>query len=167
MVFANYSYFQDDGPRGDELWQEMLPQGGGALRIPHPRRFDMPPSALLANDSEASEAYATSVTHQLHCLAMVRDVVVSSITGRERKTDGSADRHIVHCLDYIRQAIICNGDTTLEEFKAVLDGEGHAISYYIDGMGTTHQCRDWNAIKEFLVQNRFLGAEESEHHHGL
>ena len=69
VVFSNDSYFQDEGARGDKLWADMLPEGGGALRVPNPRRFDMPPSALLdRGDSDASEAYAASVTHQLHCL---------------------------------------------------------------------------------------------------
>ena len=69
VVFSNNSYFQDEGARGDKLWADMLPAGGGALRVPNPRRFDMPLSALLdRGDSEASEAYAASVTHQLHCL---------------------------------------------------------------------------------------------------
>ena len=144
----------------------MLPPGSGALRIPHPRRFDLPRSALRSNDSSASEAYSASVTHQLHCLAMVRDVVVASITGRERKTDASADRHIVHCLDYVRQGILCAGDTTLEEFKAVKDAEGVVVSYFIDGMGARHQCRDWGAVREFLERNRFVGAEEAGHRHG-
>ena len=66
----------------------------------------------------------------------------------------------------VRQAIICSGDITLEEFKAVSDDNGKVISYFIDGMGTTHQCRDWESIKAFLVKNRFVGAEEAEHHHG-
>ena len=69
VVFSNNSYFQDEGARGDKLWADILPEGGGALRVPNPRRFDMPPSALLdRGDSDASEAYAASVTHQLHCL---------------------------------------------------------------------------------------------------
>lgn len=99
---------------------------------------------------------------------MVRDVVVASITGRARReTDASADRHIVHCLDYVRQGILCAGDTTLEEFKAVKDAEGLVMSYFIDGMGARHrQCRDWGAVREFLERNRFMGAEEAGRRHG-
>lgn len=104
---------------------------------------------------------------------MVRDVVISALTGRARKADNDAakDRHIVHCLDYVRQGILCAGDTTLEEFKAVRDGEGDgeggAGSFFVDGMGVGHRCRDWGAVREFLVRNRFAGAEEAGQRHGV
>lgn len=38
-----------------------------------PRRYDMPISALVdEGDGKVSEAYAASVTHQLHCLVSWR-----------------------------------------------------------------------------------------------
>ena len=69
VLFSNSSHFQDDGARADEAWAEILPEGGGALRVQYPRSYDMPVSALVdEGNGVRAEAYAASVTHQLHCL---------------------------------------------------------------------------------------------------
>lgn len=48
------------------MTQSNLTAGGGIVKVPHPRQYDVPPSGLQI-DFE-SEAYGTTVTHQLHCL---------------------------------------------------------------------------------------------------
>ncbi|KAK3353842.1 hypothetical protein B0T25DRAFT_569028 [Lasiosphaeria hispida] len=52
------------------------------------------------------------------------------------------DEHIYHCFDYIRQAIMCCGDTTLEKARTVDD----KIVRGVDGWDVEHQCRDYDAI---------------------
>lgn len=52
--------------------------------------------------------------------------------------------HRDHCLDYIRQAIMCAGDVTLEP----LTKSG------INGMGAIHQCRDFNRIFSWAYEHR-------------
>lgn len=42
--------------------------GAGFVRVPYPRKYDMPPSKNLEGDDEHSEIYSMSITHQLHCL---------------------------------------------------------------------------------------------------
>lgn len=49
------------------------------------------------------------------------------------------DDHISHCFDYLRQAIMCAGDSTLEWPRIESDGRRFAV----DGWGVQHQCRDW------------------------
>lgn len=60
------------------------------------------------------------------------------------------DEHIYHCFDYIRQAIMCNGDTTLERPR-VVDGN---VVRGVDGWGVTHECRDYGAIYSFAEEHR-------------
>ena len=55
-------------------------------------------------------------------------------------------RHIFHCLDYLRQTIMCNADTTLE-----WRSEGDPA--HIDGYGPTHQCRNWDEVRQWLGAN--------------
>ena len=61
-----------------------------------------------------------------------------------------ADYHIYHCFDYIRQAIMCNADTTLEKAR-VVDGE---IVRGVDGWGVAHECRDYDSIFAFAEAHR-------------
>ncbi len=56
-----------------------------------------------------------------------------------------------HCFEYLRQSIMCHGDTTLE--KVVTDKEGR-LKPDIDGWGTTHQCRSWNMLFDFAESRR-------------
>lgn len=58
--------------------------------------------------------------------------------------------HWKHCIDYLRQALICNADVTLEN----LEMNGDNLLGSVDGWGTTHMCRDWSAILEWVEKNR-------------
>ena len=44
--------------------------------------------------------------------------------------------HLFHCVDYLRQNILCQADTTLE-------WQSESNSELIDGYGPPHQCRNW------------------------
>lgn len=53
--------------------------------------------------------------------------------------------HVAHCFDYIRQGILCAGDTTIEGHTGL--GEG---------WGSTHQCKDIEAIKQWVDDHQGL-----------
>ena len=54
-----------------------------------------------------------------------------------------------HCLDYLRQLVMCNLDLTYESARVDLDGKRRVA----DGWGTVHQCKDWSAINEWMLEN--------------
>lgn len=62
-----------------------------------------------------------------------------------------ADYHIYHCIDYIRQSIMCNGDTTLEK---AMTGEDGNIVRGVDGWGVGHECRSFDTIYAFAAGRR-------------
>ena len=93
------------------------------------------------------EVYDISLFHQLHCLSHIRTYSLSlkASIGRD-DPQGIYDRllrkdeaHMYHCFDYIRQAIMCAGDMTIEWPRKEADGSRFAV----DGWGITHQCRSW------------------------
>jgi len=56
---------------------------------------------------------------------------------------------------YIRQAIICAGDTTMDYADDQSIGpDGKVIRYGFTGANSTHQCRDWDAIKDFAERHK-------------
>jgi hypothetical protein len=55
--------------------------------------------------------------------------------------------HADHCLNYLRQTILCAADMTLEP-ELVL-GSGHVGQ----GVGVTHVCRDWTKAYDFVMEN--------------
>lgn len=103
---------------------------------------DMPPG----QETDSGQIYSVAMFHQLHCLAQIRqahwillDGLATGDDGLARSYAGRDGSHVHHCLDYLRQSIICAGDMTLEWPKQ--DGPGQGIA--VDGWGVPHQCRDY------------------------
>ncbi|KAK6436656.1 hypothetical protein LTR95_007158 [Oleoguttula sp. CCFEE 5521] len=96
------------------------------------------PYTVRLNRMEEGPGYMISMFHQIHCLNGSADQPNKSYLvqhfqsgyGGVNLTQEVA-HHAAHCFDYIRQAIICAGDTTLEG-KTELGA----------GWGTSHQCVD-------------------------
>lgn len=62
------------------------------------------------------------------------------------------DIHIFHCFDYLRQAVMCHGDTALEGADEYGVAEGtDVMSHGTYGIGTTHLCKDWDALYEYAA----------------
>lgn len=64
-----------------------------------------------------------------------------------REMDASHDGHTLHCLDYVRQALMCNIDVML----------GATGTYEDFGMNGTHVCRDYDAVTRWAQANQWKG----------
>lgn len=75
----------------DTSWQALLTPGGGFLSV-------------RESNGKVNE-YGVSMFHQLHCLTMVREMLLGQPMSREHETsDWSEDSmHWLHCLDYLAQ----------------------------------------------------------------
>ncbi|KAK7708892.1 hypothetical protein SLS64_006372 [Diaporthe eres] len=140
--------YEDTSVEGDKLWDKLMPIGSGFVRVPHPRRFDMPASKTIEDDPDEAEIYSLSALHQLHCLGVIRDVVKKYEKHDKSRFAGAG--HEYHCIDYIRQSIMCSADTTLDFAELQPDGRRKGFS----GANSTHQCTDWDALTAWAVENR-------------
>lgn len=61
-------------------------------------------------------------------------------------------KHLNHCFDYLRQAVMCSADMSLE--KARIDEQGK-IELAVDGWGVEHKCRSWDAVETFASKHGF------------
>ncbi|RYN24796.1 hypothetical protein AA0117_g7693 [Alternaria alternata] len=127
---------------------------GGIISIASPQRYQLPVSYKDRNVSGA-EVYSMSMFHQLHCLNSIR-VRLGILEGFINETVGNIQRrdvfapesHVNHCFDYLRQAVMCAGDLSLEH-SVVPDEFG------FNGWGTSHQCAGWDAMWDIAVQHRY------------
>ncbi|KAK1974637.1 hypothetical protein LZ30DRAFT_607504, partial [Colletotrichum cereale] len=90
--------------------------------------------------------------HQLHCLYYVMNaydqLVRNGRTGSENIIpQGHHSVHTNHCFDYLRQAILCTADMTLE---GGVPGEEKGT----DGFGHAHICRDHRKVVEWIEGRR-------------
>ncbi|PYH99210.1 hypothetical protein BO71DRAFT_314503 [Aspergillus ellipticus CBS 707.79] len=63
------------------------------------------------------------------------------LQGGKALSDGDIE-HMGHCIEYLRHAVMCFGDTALE--KPV----DHSNFVRVETEGTTHLCRDWTALSQ-------------------
>lgn len=56
-----------------------------------------------------------------------------------------------HCINYLRQLILCQPDLTLEPQSYFLHDQLHKQG--VDGLGVTHTCRDWTQVYAALEDN--------------
>lgn len=68
--------------------------------------------------------------------------------------------HIAHCIEYLRHAVVCAADPSLEHTRTVevlVGDELHVThSSYIEN--TTHVCNDWESLTAWTNAN---GADPS------
>ncbi|KAJ3167453.1 hypothetical protein HDU88_002375 [Geranomyces variabilis] len=110
--------FPISGPDADTLWASLVPEDVGVYIGP------------------AKSPYGLAVFHQLHCLDMIRMGYVSALAGGNDMAD-----HVAHCFNYVRDAILCGADITLEEPRR---REGDQL--VVNGKGMLHTCKDWTLI---------------------
>ncbi|KAJ7143528.1 hypothetical protein C8R43DRAFT_953969 [Mycena crocata] len=73
--------------------------------------------------------------HQMHCLQRIRTAIVQ----------GDPGHHTRHCLNLLRQTVLCASDTTLDPMNSPKG---------TDGLGIVHVCRDWQKVYDFVEENQ-------------
>lgn len=122
-----------------------IAEGLGYLKVDHPSDYDNLPHPV---EGYKDTVFTTSVTHQLHCLYNILEVY-SSMTSGEPIED-QMKGHLPHCFEYLRQSIMCCGDTALEGQHTTFPN-GIIGS---DGWDAKHVCKDYGQIFEYLEENR-------------
>jgi hypothetical protein len=122
----------------------------GLVAVEGPSNYDLQ-TGHIDPATDGSEAwFGLSVFHQLHCLRALRDLVREQKIGVPSRHWGGPD-HLEHCLNMIRQGIMCSADTTLEWPLYVKEGFGSDGP--ITGEGITHECKNWDSVMNFAVTN--------------
>lgn len=123
MAVEETVHFPIQGSDAAEEWDTTIPQGSGFFRLgPENRPFSM------------------SIFHQLHCLRLLRTFLGDP---ENIWTDG----HMQHCLNYLRQMILCNPDLTLEPADIM------TRDFRTERAGSTHVCMDWSQLYDEMADN--------------
>ncbi|KAJ7074803.1 hypothetical protein C8F01DRAFT_35265 [Mycena amicta] len=115
-----------NGSLADAQWRALIPDNGGIVEL-------------------GERNFMLSMIHQLRCLDIIRRDYVAGWEGRRTTPNGEVSAQTHHCLNYIRQMVLCRGDRRLE---CVVDPFGqHAVQ--IRG---TQTCRDWSKVFDSVRQ---------------
>lgn len=88
------------------------------------------------------EPYTISMIHQLRCLNILRRDIMREGDANEGPT--ALGRH---CLNYLKQMVLCRGDLQLETMQY----SSHTNP--IDLLGV-YECRDWGAVYDAMRKNQ-------------
>jgi hypothetical protein len=124
-------------------------EGLGYLHIKEPSLYNNLPHPI--HDYPNKTVFTTSMTHQLHCIYTILGAYNTlKISGNPSAI--KTPWHINHCFEYIRQAIMCNGDVALEGAATTfpldpVTGEDLGGS---DGWDAKHVCKDYSQVYNYL-----------------
>ncbi|KAE8149709.1 hypothetical protein BDV25DRAFT_140557 [Aspergillus avenaceus] len=162
MEFTEQKEYTTQIPGKGSLWDRLIPPGRGFIVAKRTKSgalsFQRHSSKPQAPDP-SREFYCLSGIHQMHCLGVIYNATLSHHEPEQPSTAGvmTHTEHIGHCVDYLRQAIMCASDSSLE-LATELHTDGKVLKS-VDGWNTTHQCRDWDSLYNFASEYR-LGEYE-------
>lgn len=135
-------------PEVQQKWLDMVPRGLGYVKVDDPSRYNNLPHPLVGYNG--STVFTTSVTHQLHCLHSIVEVFSAYAVGDASKQPDDMAWHLSHCFEYLRQNILCCGDTALEG-EATTFPPGEVGS---DGWDAKHVCKNYDQVYAYLDEKR-------------
>lgn len=124
---------------------KILTEGMGFVWVNDTHRYHDLPTPV---DWPDKTVFTTSMTHQLHCLY----AIVQTYSGLKASVTLPGDHHwhMIHCFDYMRQAIMCSADVALEGHETTFpDHNGGS-----DGWDSKHVCKDYEEVKGYLESVR-------------
>lgn len=131
MSVESSVHYAFDTPQGQTEWNTTLPSGGAVIHLGPMRR-----------------PFTVGMFHEIRCLGIIREILSDfyADTGPGAQIPGDQLRLATHCMNYLRQMVLCNADLRLETVRAA---KGHGLTV----PEVTHTCWDWEAV--------YLAAEEN------
>lgn len=142
-------YQAEPSPEVDQAWLDLY-NSFGLSKIPKDQARLLPNKTLPIPGDEEYYAVGLSVFHQLHCLNIIRkglraDYYADPLTGAiSGILPEDWPDHVSHCLENLRQSVMCASDISLIVWQWVEEANVAAIS-----MDTIHSCRDFDRIVDW------------------
>ncbi|EED80180.1 predicted protein, partial [Postia placenta Mad-698-R] len=131
MGVTDSVHYQLSTEVGADEFAKLLPPGGHVVYIG---------SIIVDEDGQhevVSRPYTVTLFHQLKCLDVIRHELVN--------VSGPVSSLTRHCMNYLRQSILCRPNLCLESAK---NAGGTAARTY------NAICRDWTSIYEEAERNQ-------------
>ncbi|KAJ7052543.1 hypothetical protein C8F01DRAFT_1170360 [Mycena amicta] len=122
MPLENTVHYAIESSEADEEWRSMIPGNGIVYLGEHRRPFSI------------------SMFHQLRCMDILRQEMWSAQSTNVTKPDSLLNQH---CLNYMRQMVLCASDTTLLEPISQSLVAPELVS-----------CRNWSVVYEAVEENQ-------------
>lgn len=127
-------------PSGIAEYRSLIPEGDGLLHL-----------------GPNKSPFSISMLHELRCLEIIREDMMRD---QDELSEGRTAKLVNHCMNYLRQMVLCRADAHLESFQD--DSDERALDLFESWV-----CRDWEAVYHAVEENqeeyrRYLSANSSE-----
>ncbi|KAG6108528.1 hypothetical protein E4U31_007661 [Claviceps sp. LM219 group G6] len=146
-----------DGSNVTQIWDEIFPSAW--IAVPDPSAVGFGGGVNLLRDGQDSdtwdaktEGFSVAVMHQIHCVAILKHSFM--LYRQDAMSEDIELEHIDHCVEYLRQTLICHGDLTLERPSMQTYPQGAT------GWGEMHQCRDWDQLISVVKKLAIVRAKD-------
>ncbi|TCD64869.1 hypothetical protein EIP91_003535 [Steccherinum ochraceum] len=138
----------------DKAWNDLY-NNFGLSKIPKEQARLLPNKTLPIPGDEQYYAIGLAVFHQLHCLNILRQGLypehyrdpVTGAIGNIPAEDWPD--HVSHCIDNLRQSLMCAADISLVVWQWVEEDNRASIM-----MNTVHSCRNYDKIADWAKRHR-------------
>lgn len=137
------------------------------IAIPKSRLLDLNQQVSLDDDTWAHDTShpesilaIPEVFVQLHCLDIVRRFSYQlqddddSVSSSPLNSTVTSWKKVNECLERLRRAVMCWGDTGVIMHYFDTAGEPSARNRLLDDLSSYHKCRDFEKIKLWMSENR-------------
>ncbi|KAF7197985.1 Oxidase ustYa [Pseudocercospora fuligena] len=173
--FTKYTLPTKQG--GDSLEDAWIELGAYTLQMLIPPEYatdfgiDPDKHVLYTPETQENAPYTgylatPDALHNLHCLNVVREALyynydyyrmVHLLALVQHPDD--VQTHIGHCVDHLRQALMCYADTNVMPYK--WSDEGTLLPVF----GIQRQCRNFEAVKQWVKDHEVKSHLDIDDHH--
>ncbi|KAJ6451914.1 hypothetical protein C8R45DRAFT_848091, partial [Mycena sanguinolenta] len=125
-------------PKLDAAWDELY--NFGVSQIPKSQARLLPNKTHPIPGDESNYILELDVFHNLHCLNMIRKSLHSDYYSEHLMELA----HLDHCVDWIRQSLMCAGDTSVVVWQ--WDPEQKITTFQ---GSVAHTCRNFEKLREW------------------
>ena len=104
-------------------------------------------TSLPLNDDGGGYLAVVDVFHELHCLNYVREYLHRDYY-HNKETPETQILHVDHCIDTLRQTLMCHGDIALHTFDWIPHYRRPEPNFNV-----VHECRNFEAIYDWAEKH--------------
>ncbi|KAI0197253.1 hypothetical protein EV127DRAFT_6292 [Xylaria flabelliformis] len=141
----------------DEAWHKLLRNDN--IRVPKDYLDEHNLKSVYTKDGTEGIA-SLSVFHSLHCLKKVKKMLFKEYYhgGKSEEAMAREEKHVDHCVEYIRESLMCQPDLSMVTFRWINNTAQHEdkSEFYPTNFDVDmHRCANWQHLDSWAGERMF------------